>query len=144
MTDLLSTELTGINSTPRTIPNGAFVGGRIRRYRATITMAAQATTDNILLARARAGEAFAFGILTASATLSTSVIAIGTSQTHGSNGQLRAAATFTAVDTPTFFGLASAVSQSQLSAQTPIYLTIATAALPGAGTLVVDLYYSNG
>lgn len=141
---LYSIELTGSASTPRTIPNGAFVNGRIRRSRATLTLASQTTSDYVLLANQRTGDAFAFGIITASATLGSSVIAVGTNSTHASNGQYRAAATFTAVDTPTLFGLASAVSGTQVSAPTPIYMTIATATLPSSGTLVIDLYFCNG
>lgn len=145
MADLLCTELTGTTSTPRTIPNGSIVGGRMRRHRSTITLASQATTDNIRLGRLRPNDYFAFGIITASATLGSAVVAIGTNQTHASNGQYRAAATFTAVDTPTLFGLAAAISnQTALTAHTPYYLTIATAALPSSGTLVIDVYASNG
>lgn len=141
---LLSNQLAGINSRPVIRPSGAEVGGRMRRYRATITMAAQANADWIHLTTQQPGEIFAFGVITTSATLGTSVIAIGTSTTHGTNGQLRAAATFTTVDTPVFFGLASAVSQVAAVAATPIYLTSATAALPGAGTLNIDLFFTNG
>lgn len=142
---LYSIELTGSASTPRTVPNGAFVGGRIRRYRATLTLAAQTTSDYVLLATQRTGDAFAFGIITASATLGgTAEVAIGTNATHASNGQFRASATFTSANTPTLFGLASAVSQSQVSAPTPIYMTIGAASLPGSGTVVVDLYFCNG
>lgn len=144
MADLLSTELAGINSTPPVKAASAAYGTRMRRYRASITLAAQGTSDNILLAQIPAGAAFAFGVLTASATLGSAVIAIGTNKAHASNGQLRAAATFTAANTPTLFGLAAAVGESALTAQTSIYLTIATAALPGSGTLIVDLYYTNG
>lgn len=143
MADLLSTQLTGYNSTPATRPGGNEYGGRMRRYRATITLAAQATTDNIALAKIPAGSIFVFGLLTTSVSLGTSVVAIGTNKVHASNGQLRAAGTFTATDTPTAFGLAAAVAQSALSADTWLYLTIATAALPGSGTLNVDLFYTN-
>lgn len=143
MADLLSTQLTGYNSNLATRPGGNEYGGRTRRYRATITLAAQGTADNIALAKIPAGSLFAYGVITASVSLGTSVVAIGTNKVHASNGQLRAAGTFTAVDTPTPFGPASAVSQAALSADTWLYLTIATAALPGAGTLNVDLFYSN-
>ena len=51
-----------------------------------------------------------------------------------SNGQYRAAGTFTTADTPTLFGLAAAVSGGALSADTPVYLTCATAEPPTAGT----------
>lgn len=144
MADLFSTETAGLLSRPVVKPSAGAYGARYRRYRASITLAAQATADNILLAVVPAGSIFAGGVLTTSVTLGTSVIAIGTSQVHATNGQLRAAGTFTAVDTPTNFGTAAALAQAALTADTRLYLTIDTAALPGAGTLVVDLYYSNG
>ena len=144
MADLFSTEAAGLLSRPVVKPSVGAYGGRMRRYRATITLAAQATTDNILLAILPAGSVYAVGMLTASVTLATAVIAIGTNKVHASNGQLRAAATFTAVDTPTPFGLAAALGGAALTADTSIYLTIATAALPGAGTVVVDLMVTNG
>lgn len=143
MADLFSTETAGLLSRPVVKPSAGAYGASYRRYRASITLAAQTTADNILLAIAPAGSIFAGGVITASVSLGTSVIAIGTSQVHATNGQLRAAGTFTVVDTPTNFGLTSAMSQAALSADTRLYLTIATANLPGAGTLVVDLYYTN-
>lgn len=143
MADLYSTETAGVDSRPQVKPSAGAYGARFRRYRASITLAAQATTDNILLAVIPNGSIFALGVITSSVTLGAAVVAIGTNKVHASNGQLRAAGTFTAVDTPTLFGTAAVLSQAAISADTRIYLTIATAALPGAGTLVVDLYYSN-
>ena len=144
MADLFSTEAAGLTSRPVVKPSAGAYGARCRRYRASITLAAQATTDNILLCILPAGSIYMPGMLTASVSLGTSVIAIGTSKVHASNGQLRAAGTFTAVDTPTPFGAAALLAGAALTADTPIYLTIATAALPGAGTLVVDVFASNG
>jgi len=130
-------------------------GGRTFRFRASINLAAVATatfgntqagvptTDWVLLGIIPAGYVFDYGIITASATMGTAVLAIGTSTTHASNGQFRAAGTFTAVDTPTLFGLASAQAAAAFAADTPVYLTVATAALPNAGTLVVDIYVSK-
>lgn len=144
MADLFSTEAAGLLSRPVVKPSAGAYGARRRRYRASITLAAQATTDNILLCILPAGSVYDIGFLTSSVTLGAAVIAIGTSKVHGTNGQLRAAGTFTAVDTPTPFGPAALLAGAALSADTPIYLTIATAALPGAGTLVVDIMASNG
>ena len=143
MADLFSIETAGVMSRPVIKPASGAYGGRMRRYRATVTLAAQATTDNILLAQLPGGSYFAFGVLVASATLGTSVIAIGTNKVHASNGQYRAAAVYTAVDTPTFFGLTAAMAGAALSGDTNVYMTIATAALPGAGTLVADIYATN-
>lgn len=144
MADLFSTETAGLLSRPVVKPSAGAYGGRVRRYRASITLAAQATTDNILLCVLPSGSIYMPGWLVASATLGAAVIAIGTSKVHGTNGQLRAAGTFTAVDTPTPFGPAALIAGAALTADTPIYLTIATAALPGAGTLVVEILASNG
>jgi len=143
MADLYSTETAGVDTRPAVKPSAGAYGARYRRYRASITLAAQATTDNIMCAVIPAGSIFAGGVITASVSLGTAVIAIGTNKVHASNGQLRPAGTFTVADTPTNFGTAAALSQAALAADTRIYLTIATAALPASGTLVVDLYYSN-
>ncbi|MFX7242976.1 hypothetical protein ABTI79_20000, partial [Acinetobacter baumannii] len=86
---------------PMVKPSAPAYGGRRRRYRATIALAGQTTADNIFLARIPAGSAYEVGMLTSTVSLGTSVIAIGTSKVHASNGQLRAAGTFTAVETPT-------------------------------------------
>lgn len=135
---LYSAETASLGTTQPRL-SGFNVGGKIRRYVATITLASQATTDWILLARLRAGEKFIGGRITASATLGSSVVAVGTNATHASNGQYRAAGTFTAVDTPTEFGLASAKASARLAVDTDVFLTIATAALPSSGTLVIEI-----
>lgn len=143
MADLFSTETAGLLSRPVVKPSAGAYGARYRRYRASITLAAQTTADNILLGILPAGSIFAGGAITASVSLGTSVVAIGTSKVHATNGQYRAAGTFTVADTPTNFGTATSLAMAALTADTAIYLTIATANLPGAGTLVVDLYASN-
>ena len=142
MADLYSVELAGYASLPQIKAAVPVMGGRLRRYRATINLASQPTADNILLAVVPAGSAFVTGIINASVTLGSSVVAIGTNKTHASNGQLRAAAVFTAA-APTLFGLSSAQDDNELAGDTPIYLTLATAALPASGVLVIDLIYAG-
>lgn len=150
-----STNLAGQASRPIIKPSDPAYGGRNFRFRAVLNLAAVdtsvfgtataglATADWAMLAIIPAGYVFDYGVITSSVTLGTAVAAIGTSPTHASNGQLRAAATFTAVDTPTFFGLASAQAAAAYTSDTPIYLTCATAAIPSAGTLVIDLYVNK-
>ena len=142
MADLYSVELAGYASLPQIKAAVPVMGGRLRRYRATINLASQPTADNILLAVVPAGSAFVTGIINASVTLGSSVVAIGTNKTDASNGQLRAAAVFTAA-APTLFGLSSAQDDNELAGDTPIYLTLATAALPASGVLVIDLIYAG-
>lgn len=138
MAQTYATEVAGLGTTPTTNSNGAVQGGRVRRFRATITLASQADGDTVVLAQVPAGYAFAYGILNASATLGSSTIAIGVA---GTAAKYRAAATFTAA-APTLFGLSTAVDDAPLTAQETVILTNTTAALPSSGTLIVDLYFS--
>lgn len=145
MSAFLSTELGGsANQTAAPTgykPRATVYGARLKRMRATITLAAQATTDTLVLANLPAGATFAYGVLNSTVSLSTSTLAIGIA---GTTGKYRAAATFTATDTPTMFGTAAQAGAADpaLSAEEQVIGTIAVAALPGSGTLVVDLYYS--
>ena len=126
-------------STPREMPDGNAYGGRLRRYRHIVTLASQADGDTVTLGEIPAGSVFAFGVLTASATLGSSTIAIGTA---ASPGKYRAAAAHTAT-VPTMFGPSTAVDDAALSGNETLTLTNTTAALPSSGTLVVDMYFSQ-
>ena len=138
MPQTYASEVAGLGTTPVTNSNGAVQGGRVRRFRATITLASQAVDDTVVLAQVPAGYAFAYGILNASATLGSSTIAIGIA---GTAAKYRAAAVFTAA-APTLFGISTAVDDAPLTAQEVVILTNTTAALPSSGTLIVDLYFS--
>lgn len=139
MANTFSAEAQGyLNTTPMVKGFGGVVGGTLRRYRATVTLAAQADGDTVTLAQIPAGATFAFGVLLASATLGTSTIAIGIA---GTAGKYRAAAAHTAT-TATMFGISSAADDVPLAAAETVILTNTTAALPASGTLVVDLYFS--
>lgn len=141
----LSTELGGsANQTAAPTgykPRATVYGGRLRRLRGTFTYASQTTSDTLVVGNLPAGATFAFGVLTASASSGSTTLAIGIT---GTTGKYRAAAAFTATDTPTLFGLASAVGAADpaLSAEEQVFVTLAAATAPASGTLVVDLYYS--
>ena len=144
MAQTYSIELTNIAAQPAVKADATKgYGARLRRYRATITAASQAAADTIVVAILPAGCMFAYGVITASATMgATATIAIGIA---GSTNKYRTAAVFTAVDTPTLFGTAAlAGAAAPLTADETVIITIAAASLPAAGTLVVDLYCSNG
>lgn len=133
-------EVAGFGTTPETKTDGGIHGGRLRRFRASFNMAAQAAGDDIVLARVPAGYRFAFGIINASATMgATATVAIGIS---GATGKYRTAAVFTAA-APTLFGNSTAADDDALTAEETVLLTIAAAALPGSGTAYVDLYFSG-
>jgi hypothetical protein len=126
------------NTIPQDLPAAAEVHGRLRRFKSIVTLAAQATTDTIEVAKLPKGARVAYGMITSSVTLATATIAVGIT---GTTGKYRAAAVFTAVDTPTPFGVATVIGVA-LTAEEILFLTIAVAALPGAGTLVVEIFYS--
>ena len=141
MAETFAREITGVDAVPSTKSDGGLQGGRIRRFRATVDMDGQAIADTIVLADVPPGYAFAYGVITASATLGgTATLAIGVT---GATGKYRAAATFTAVNTPTLFGTAAGASADALESGERVFATVAAAALPdSAGYFVVDLYYS--
>ena len=118
-------------------------GAGLIRYRGTTVFSSPAitTADQIIIANVPAGYTFAYGILTSSVSLGTATIAIGTA---ASTGKYRAAAVFTAVDTPTMFGIATQAGlQTALTADELIQIAVGVASLPTSGTLVADLYFSR-
>lgn len=130
-----------LNTIPARRADGSVWTAKLRRFRATVALSGQASGDDVVLFRVPAGSVFAYGVLNTSASLGTSTIAVGVS---GTTNQYKNAAIFTAVNTPTLFGKTAEVSGAGLTADTDVLLTVGTAALPGSGTLVVDMYFSNG
>jgi hypothetical protein len=140
MATTYATEIAGQSTTPVTKSNGGVMGGRVRRFRASITLASQASGDDIVLAKVPAGANFAHGVINSDTSLGTATVSVGIT---GTTAKYKAAGTFTATDTPTLFGKAgSANDDNELTAEETVLLTIGTAALPASGNLVVDLYYS--
>ena len=139
MPNTFAPEVAGLGTVPTTQAYGGVQGGRLRRYRATVPFAAQASGDTITLAVIPAGHTFAFGVVNATATFGASAtVAIGTA---ASAGKYRAAAVHTAV-VPTMFGVPAAADDAPLSAAETVIMTVGVAALPGSGSAVVDLYFS--
>jgi hypothetical protein len=145
MAAYLSTELGGsANLTSAPVgykPRATVYGARLKSLRGSFTLNTQTTSDTLVVGNLPAGATFAFGLLTSSASLSTATVAIGIA---GTTGKYRAAAVFTATDTPTLFGTAATVGAADpaLTAEEQVIVTIATASLPASGTFVVDLFYS--
>lgn len=143
MAAYLSTELGGsANQTSVPVgykPSATVYASRLRRLRATFTYNSQTTSDTLVVGNLPTGATFAFGVLNADTSSGSTTLAIGTS---GSTAKYKAAAAFTATDTPTFFGKTATASASPLSAEEQVIVTLAAATAPSSGTLVVDLYYS--
>lgn len=120
------------------LADGFYTDGTVHRVRATIELNAQASGKKILLCEMPKGSLFIYGLLNTSVTLGTSTIAIGDEFTAE---LIKAAGTLTSADTPVLFGKNKPVNE-KLEANTNLYLTVGTAALPAAGTLVVDMFFA--
>jgi len=152
MAKFYSTETRSLGNVPQNPPGDAAYGGRKRTYRATISLDAPALSsssagavitaaDTVVLCTRPAGTRFIGGRITSSVSLATSTIAIGTA---ASPEKYRAAAVFTAVDTPTDFGKASAMAAAETITDEEIILTTAIASLPttAGAKLVIDLEFA--
>lgn len=140
MTVFYSTELANYTANPRGMSDGRVYNATLKRFRATITLASQTTSDTIVIADVPAGYAFAFGMHNTDTSLGSTTVAIGIT---GTVAKYKAAATFTATDTPTIFGKAVPAGAAALSANEVIFITLAAATAPSSGTYVVDLYFST-
>lgn len=145
MPAFLSTELGGsANQTVAPVgykPRAAVYHARLKRLRATFTFASQATTDTLVVGVLPAGATFALGATYVSVSTGSATIAVGNT---GATGKYKAAGAVTSVDIPNHFGVTAAVAAADpaLAAEEQVFVTIAGAALPASGTMVIDLYYS--
>ena len=114
------------------------VNAKLRRFKATITLASQAADSVVELFKVPAGYSFVTGILNASASLATATIKIGTA---ADDDKYRASAVHTAT-APTLFGAQTGFVSGGNSSEEVVRLTTGTAALPASGTLVVDMIFS--
>ena len=139
MANTYASEVAGLGTTPVGNADGAVQGGRVRRFRASITLAEQADGDTITLASVPAGYAFAYGVITTSASLGSAEVSVGV---LGTPAKYKALATLTDTDTPALFGVTSGIDDDVLTASEVVILTVDAAALPASGTMVVDLFFS--
>ena len=114
--------------------------GRIIPVVATITLAAQANGDIVVLGKTPVGGRFIGGRITASATLGSATVKIGPAS---SDAAYRAAATFTTANVPTTFGPAAALAGATVTADEEIHLTVGAAALPASGVLSVICFFQG-
>lgn len=114
------------------------IRGRVRIACAEFTCASDATGTYTVPIRLPIGARVLTMFLNASATMGASAtIAIGIS---GTTGKYRAAATYTTADTLTFSSL-NAATMAVLTAEEQIIMTVAAAALPSSGRLLVGFLY---
>jgi hypothetical protein len=139
MTVFYSQEMTGFGSLPVVKPSAPQYAGDVFVYQATISLASQATTDTIVLAYIPSGNSFLYGLLSTDTSLGSSTIAIGIT---GTTGKYRAAAVFTATNTPTLTGLVANSANAPLAAPETQFITIAVATLPASGILVYQQFWA--
>lgn len=139
MAKLYGTLLAGYGQKPVALPEaGRGVNTFVHCHKEIITLATQTTSDTIVLARIPGGNVFLYGILLSSVSLGTSVISIGNATAAA---KYRAAAVFTAVETPTMYMLSAAAAATDPNpADEEVLLTIGTASLPASGTLVSYIF----
>ena len=129
---------------PVSLVDGVFVGARVKVLAKKVTLAAAGAFDvnngdTIIWGELPKGALPLFGVLVASATMGASAtLDMGF---NGAAAALRAAAVFTAADTPTFYGKASGLLVP-LTAKKKLQSVIAVADLPTSGTLINMLFYS--
>jgi hypothetical protein len=115
MPTYLSNELAGtldgktLAAPSGTKTRGNVVNARLKRYRATITLAGQLNGDQIQLCVLPPGATFAFGLITASVSLGTASFAVGP---MGALTRYRGASPMTQVDWPNLFGAAAVAGRS--------------------------------
>ncbi len=126
------------NTVPQDLPAVADVHGRVRCFNEKVTLAAQTTSDTIEVAKLPKGARVLYGIINTDTSLGSTTVAIGIT---GTTGKYRAAATFTATNTPTLFGVVAGVGEA-LTAEEIVFLTLAAATLPGSGILRVQIFYT--
>lgn len=115
-----------------------FSSGTVRCFVEEVTMAAQTTSDTIVVAKLPKGAIPLFGILINSATMGASAtVAIGIT---GNTGKYRAAATKTSI-TPEVFGVTAGLGEP-LAADEEVFVTIGAASLPSSGTFRVMMFYA--
>lgn len=142
MAQVLSIELAGINSQPVVKPAVPAYGGRLRRYRASFTLASQpfGAGNELIVAKIPAGQAFAFATIATDTTTATATLALGNAS---SSTKYSAAAAYTSTNAPAVVGNVAAINAGAYSAEETILCTIGTANLPASGNLVIDIYTSQ-
>jgi hypothetical protein len=145
MTTTSAIPYNGYASTPAQLPSADNAyGSKVQVYHASFVMAAQASGDTIKLMKLPKGCVPLFGVINTDATMgATATVAIGIA---GTTGKYRAAAIKTTT-VPEVFMVSTANHSAgvctPLASEEEILLTIAAAALPGAGNVTVDIYVAS-
>lgn len=124
---------------PAARADSSAVDGKVRRLLEVYDLASQPVADKLFAGTLPLGARFAGSRLTTDTTLASATLALGSS---ASAAKYAAAAVLTATDTPTTRGKVSALDDDPLSAPEDLFWTIAADALPAAGILVSEVFYT--
>lgn len=114
--------------------------GRQKMNRNSFTLSGQVTGSLLYLGKIPAGARFNKLNIVNSVSLGAAVtLAIGF--TAATYNDLMAATLFTGSDAPSHQGKSTAMAAAAFTADTDIYALTAGGALPGAGTLIIDVEY---
>lgn len=148
---LYSTETANLGNSPPTRVSDVAQRGRVKILRNTIAFTGQDydAQTNVVFALGSIPNAARFKGVTIVTDTSLGSTTFGIGTVAGTFGGLSApyadlvaaGKTLTATETPTSYGLVSARGAAAFSADTPIYMRILAADLPGSGTMVVDVEY---
>lgn len=131
-------------SVPVQKASGILIKSRQRADRASFDLSdarvAKASGDTNYIGTIPKGHRFAGVRLTTSVTLGAATVAIGIA---GNPTFIRDAAVLTTVDQPTLVAKAAAMGADPVTDDTEVFMTIGAAALPGAGTVVAELFYTG-
>lgn len=119
-------------------PAPGFANGTVRNFTDVLTYASQASGDTIHVGYLPKGAVVHRIVLTTDTSTGSATIAIGIA---GTTAKYKAAAAFTATDTPTAFGKAAALGVA-LTAEEDIIITTGGASLPASGVMVIAIFYS--
>jgi len=118
---------------------GSVVNGRVKRFRATITLNNQVVGDLFYLFTLPVGASFILGSTVNSVSLGSTTL--GTGAVGAATKYRGQSAGMTNVDTPLLFA-ASGAGSAELAAEEPVFATLAGGNLPASGTLIIDMLVS--
>lgn len=142
-----SKELVGVRDgtvVPANKANSSYYRARVRTIRAVFDLSqsnvARNSGDTNVIGVIPRGNRFKSLTGATDTSLGSSTVAVGYGSTPAA---IKAAATFTATETPTSFGLVAARSADVFTADTEIFFTVGAATLPSSGLLVFEMEYAG-
>lgn len=150
MAEFLSKELDAVKGpfVPVALDAANATNARVKRFRATFDLAAQASGSTLVLID-KLPKSFVFlaAMVTTSVTLGTATLSIDGVHTDEDGveqvetGKYSTARAITSVETPVLLGKTTASKEREYDEK--ITATVGTAALPASGTLVIDVLCSS-